>query len=687
MNILDKLGVRRRTVPTSSEESSMAIAGGIYNAELGGFEPDPYETVDAASLISFVDAEYDRRLKERTDFELQWRLNLAFAEGNQYVEINQTAQTLDEVPPDNEYQQQEVFNHIAPNIETRIARLGKMRPVLTVRPGSSDRKDLRATKVSSQLLQNTYYDQKFKEKLLESIGWLEYCGTVVIKNYWNPTKGPIISVPQMAEDGVTVVGEEQVQEGDLGILVCPPQEILPDSPYTGDIELMKSIIHAKAYHKDAVKEIWGIEVAPEDSVALNLQQSMLGQGGLRTYQGLVNTRTLKDYVVVKEYWERPTAKWPKGRLIIVAGKKLLEFGPLPYYIDPDGALGLPFVKICCIKRPSVFWGKTVTERLIPLQRAYNALRNRKIEYLARCAVGQWIVQENTVDLDELEENGSKPGYILVVKQGATISPRKAENPALPAAFETEEYTLLQEFSILSGVSEISRQSKAPTGVKSGVAMSLALEQDETRLSSVAVNIEEGVIKCGAQWLRLYKQHVKVPRVLRSVGRNNIVDVYDWEGSDLKAEDVVMDTFSALSESPAQKRQMVFDLMGAGLFQNPDTGRVDRPTRSRILEMLQFTDWAGIDDSDELHISKAERENRMMAEGTPVMSADYDDHLIHVEKHNEYRLSIDFDMLISENPEVAKIFMEHVGQHLNVIMQARMAQMASAPGGGGTEVTN
>ena len=95
MNILDKLGVRRRSVPTSSEESSMAIAGGIYNAELGGFEADPYETIDAASLVTFVDGEYDRRLKERTDFELQWRLNLAFAEGNQYVEINQTAQTLE----------------------------------------------------------------------------------------------------------------------------------------------------------------------------------------------------------------------------------------------------------------------------------------------------------------------------------------------------------------------------------------------------------------------------------------------------------------------------------------------------------------------------------------------------------------------------------------------------------------
>ena len=76
------------------------------------------------------------------------------------------------------------------------------------------------------------------------------------------------------------------------------------------------------------------------------------------------------------------------------------------------------------------------------------------------------------------------------------------NPPLPSAFETEEQTLLTEFSILSGVSEVSRQSNAPPGVKSGVAMSLALEQDETRLSDTANNIELGLVECGSQWLRL-----------------------------------------------------------------------------------------------------------------------------------------------------------------------------------------
>ena len=122
-------------------------------------------------------------------------------------------------------------------------------------------------------------------------------------------------------------------------------------------------------------------------------------------------------------------------------------------------------------------------------------------------------------------------------------------------------------------------------------------------------------------------------MMKFVNRNNIVDVYEWLASDLKSEDVILDSFSALSESPTQKRQMVFDLLGTGLFLDPDTGRVDRNTRNRILDMLQFTDWEGIDDEDELHMAKAERENRAMAEAQQVFPAEFDNHLIHINKHD------------------------------------------------------
>lgn len=678
MSILETLGIRTKKdrVPPSEPPSPEWEGGGM------GGQPteDPYAAADVKEIVEFVEKEFERRQKERIPFELQWRLNIAFIEGNQYVQINEVAQTLDRIPEDYWWEEREVFNHIAPNIEARQARLGKMRPVLKVRPGSSEKSDIRATKVSTQLLSSIQHDQKIRDKLHDIMRWIEVTGTCCIKSIWNPDAGPL--VPQIdPEAGEPAIDPKTgaplfMREGDLETIVCPAPEIFPDSPFNQKVSDNKSIIHAKIYPVETIKEVWGVDVPPEETKAIRLQDLMTGGGFIgKTYSTGMN-ESLKNAAIVKEYHERPAREYPQGRLIAVANHKLLHFGPLPYKVDKDGELGLPFTKMSCIERPGLFWGRTIIERLIPVQRRYNALRNRKAEYLASCAVGGWVVEENSVDIGDLEANGGSRGYICMYRAG-TQPPRRTENAPLPPAFETEEQTLLTEFSILSGVSEMSRQSKAPPGVKSGVALSLALEQDETRLADTANNIEEGLIECGSQWLRLLKQFVKMPRLVRVAGKDNVVDVLDWAASDLKPEDVIMDSFSALSESPAQRRQMVFDLLGMGLFHNPDTGAIDRPTRTRIMEMLQFLDWEGVDDDDQLHSSKAERENRQLAAGALIPPVYYDSHLLHIKRHNEFRLSTEYEALIAEQPMIEEAFNAHLMLHFEAMAPMMQAQEQEA----------
>ena len=148
MGVFESLGIKTRKdrVPPQEAPSPEWDGGGM-----GGQQAeDPYATASVKEMVDFVEGEFKRRQKERIPFELQWRLNIAFIEGNQYVQINEVAQTLDRVSEDYWWEEREVFNHIAPNIEARQARLGKMRPVLKVRPGSAEKSDIRATKVSTQ---------------------------------------------------------------------------------------------------------------------------------------------------------------------------------------------------------------------------------------------------------------------------------------------------------------------------------------------------------------------------------------------------------------------------------------------------------------------------------------------------------------------------------------------------------
>lgn len=628
-------------------------------------------------LVTFVENEFKRRQNERRPFELQWRMNIAFLEGNQFVDINPIALDLQEIPQLYEWQEREAFNQIAPAIELRIAKLNRMRPILKTRPGTNAQEDVRAAKVGTALLKNIYYDQGITNMLTEFMTWMESCGSVFSKNVWDPTKGPLVGyatdqeiadAEQFTADIQALEGMEEIREGDLDVLVVPPQEIFPDSSYRQNVPNCRSIIHARSYHIDDIYDIWGIKVSPEPTTVLQLQRSMVGTGGLGYGLGgfQFNSTTLKDSALVKEYWEAPSRKHKNGRLLTVIRGQLVNSGELPYPVGEDNKPAIPICKCDCIERAGVFWGKSVIERLIPVQRRYNAIRNRKAEYMNRVVIGGYWVQENSVDIDIMEREVGGPGFIGEYKPGSS-PPLPIQPGQWPSAFDNDETACLNEINALSGVSDLSKLSKAPPGVKSGIALNVAAEQDDTRLSTTAGNIEIFLAENGKQWLRMYKHFATGIRTLREIGENNIIEIIDWTGADIKSDDVIVEPVSMQLESPAQRRQFVFDLLSAGLFIDPDTGRITKEMRSKIFEMIQLGNWESGDGDAQLHTSKAERENLKLVEGQFSPPDVYDDHVLHIHRHNNFRLTTDYEELRAQNPLLDMIFQQHVMLHLAYIM--------------------
>lgn len=620
-----------------------------------------------SGLVSFVNEEHTRRESERMYYELQWRLNIAFIEGRQYVDINPAAQTLQEIPKLYIWQEREVFNQIAPIVETRIARISRLRPILKVRPGTNEQRDIRAAKVGSAVLKNIYYEQGIQNLMNEIYAWMEACGSAFFKNIWDPNAGPVVGYEAGEQ------GNVEIREGDLDVIVVPPQEVFPDSNFRQSVEACRSIIHVKLYHVDEIKDTWDVKVEPDDAQAMKLQRSLVGAGGL--YGDLqFATVKMKGYAAVKEYWEKPSREYSKGRLIVVCKNKLLHVGELPYPVGPDGKLDFPFVKVDCIERPGVFWGRSIVERLIPLQRRYNALKNRKAEFLTRAAIGQYAVEEGSVDIDDFEANTGSPGYIVQYKQGRQ-PPQIIQPGRLPPEFNHEEAALLQEFNILSATSDLSRQAEAPPGVKSGVALSIAAEQDDIRQLSTVSNVETFLTMCGQQWLRMYKHFVKGSRTLRAVGKDNIVEIVDWTGADITSDDVVIEAFSSMAESPAQRRQMVFDLLRTGLLHDDD-GKINKNMKSKILEIIELGNWEAVDSDEQLHVSKAQRENLKLSQGIAVEPVYYDDHIRHIYHHNQHRLTVDYEEMLQSNPAIEEIFNHHVNAHL--VLMGEIAREEPAP---------
>lgn len=640
---------------------------------------DVQDYVFKEQIVSFVKEEFDRRQEERTPYELRWRLTQNFIQGNQYCDINEVSNTIFQQEKLYFWQQREVYNHIAAIVETRLSKLGRLKPSMTVRPMTSDNEDISTAKVCKAIVDSTYQSQKMEQKISEANSWSEICGSVFYKNVWNSQGGQLIGYIEDEEEN-----QQPLYEGDIECLIVPAYEVFPDSCLNDGVDRCKSIIHAKAFTVDEIQEIWNVKVVGTDIDVYSLGTTRVGVGGLG-YNATVPTAaitTKPDSQIVMEYYELPSKIYPQGRLIIATRDELLYYGTCPYKIGEDGKIALPFVRQECVKDAGNFFSISVAERCLPIQRAYNAVKNRKHEYLNRLAIGVMTYEDGTLaDEESIEEDGLAPGTIIPRKPGSA-PPTFVQSEGLPNALLDEEEKLMSEFREISGVSELSSASQASNGAGSGVALEVLKEQDDTRISLTADNIRQAILEVAKQWLRLYKQYSAGPRMVRLVGKNNSVYINYWNKDQLTSDDVVPLTDDDLAQTPAQKKQQVMNLLQLGLFNDPDTGRMDRSTRAKIMEMLNYGNWEDGNDIDQMHISKAMRENIDVQNGQMINVRDFDDHAIHIEEHNKFRLSSDYEDLGRERPDLADYFDQHVKMHQDAIQmqqqQAMMQQIGAQP---------
>ena len=606
--------------------------------------------MDNQELVSEVLEDFKRRQNERKPYEANWQLNMNFLMGNQYCEVGFGGE-VEEYEKQFFWQEREVYNHIAPTLDIRLAKLQKVRPTMAVMPSSTDDSDIKTAKLCKKILNSIYSRYDISNVINEAAKWSEVTGTSFYKVIWDDSKG----------EKIANIDNEVVHLGDIDISVCSPFEIYPDNTCTQKIDDCQSIIHAKAYHVDEIKRMYNIDVKGEDVNVFSLDNTQLGVGGLgyNSLSSKVISGVKSNHALVIEKYVKPTVDYPNGRFIIVVGETLVYDGELPFINRANGERGFPFIKQESLEQTGCFWGTGIVDRLIPVQRAYNAVKNRKHEFLNRISMGVLAVEDGSVDIDNLEEDGLSPGKILVYRQGST-APRFMTSNSVPTDFDREEEALLSEFMVISGVSDILNNSTAYTSL-SGVALQLLIEQDESRLSPTTDRIKACIRELGGQILRLYKQFATLPRLLKVMGDNGEVEVISFMSSDISSEDIVFETDTELTESLAQRRSMVFDLLDAGLLSD-ENGKLSNRMRLKALDLLGFGIWENAQDINELHTKKASSENLELAKGKDVKVCEIDNHDLHITEHITYMLSNEYKNLVSSKPKIEEAFLKHIRQH-------------------------
>ena len=618
------------------------------------------EFVEEEKIVESVLEDFKYRQMERKNFENSWQLNINFFLGNQYSYISPSGEIM-EYGKQYFWQEREVYNHIANLVEIRLSKLSRVRPSLNVIPFSDDENDIACAKTSRKILKAVSHTININKILTQGTMWSEICGTVFYKVDWNNNAGKIIGKD---------TNNQLLREGEVDVQVVSPFEIYPDSNTYNSVEECMSIIYARSFHKDVVKNNWGVDVEGKDIDVFTLDSvSTSGGLGYSTLSNSMAKKLKKDQVLVIEKYEKPTLEFPNGRLIIIAGDKLIYMGELPYINSVEGKRGFPFIKQSCIPTPNCFWGTSIIERCIPIQRSFNAIKNRKHEFLNRLTMGILSVEDGSLDLENLEEEGLSPGKVLIHRQGAA-APTLLPTGSVPIDFQNEENSLLNEFINVSGVNDLATSDYLAGGNISGVALQLFIEQDEVKMLTTVEEIKSCVKNIAKQILRLYKQFVITSHVSRIIGANGKIELFHWKGSDVNSEEIVFDVDGELNESPAQKRSMIFELLKSGLLHD-NNGQMSSYTKNKVLEQLGFGIWETSRDLNTLHRNSAIKENNELLHNSQIKSPyEIDDHDIHISEHIAFVLSGEFEKY--KNDELETKMLNHINKHKSMLNKTKIS---------------
>lgn len=155
-----------------------------------------------------------------------------------------------------------------------------------------------------------------------------------------------------------------------------------------------------------------------------------------------------------EKYHRRFANGEQHLRVDFSSKTIIE-PPRDYYWQEKGFYNhiLPIIKtIAKDLDESLIYGENgLVSLLIPHQIAYNTVKNREMEYINRQTMGVLFVEDGSVDVDELSEEGLSGGKILIYRQGS--NPPKIEcnnlntNPFIDSAENLlkEMYKLAESF--------------------------------------------------------------------------------------------------------------------------------------------------------------------------------------------------------------------------------------------------
>jgi len=538
-------------------------------------------------------------------------------------------------------------NKILPTVQNRLARLCQNPPEYDIVPETDDVEDKDAAKLSMQVLNTQIERLEVNKKRLFLYMWMQQCGHSYIHVKWNPLLGD----PMILEDGTLGY------QGDVDIEVESAFSVFPD-PFARTDDDAQYLMLAKVrplHYFQANYPERGHLVKEEAAWLLSAQYEMRvnslnsrgpSQGGL--------TEQMKNSAIEMIKYEKPSAKFPQGRMIAAANGVFLDSKDLP--------IGeIPLTKFDDTIIGGKYYSETPVTHARPIQDQYNETLRRRAEWTRRMLAGKYKAPRGSGLAQEAmnDESGEVLYYNVVPSAPQNIEPLPV--PTIPEYAYTEEERLDKIMDYIFGIGDVSR-GILPSASIPAIGAQLLQEQDQTRLSVITELLERSWSKVFRQILKQVEKNYEMPRKMKLAGKSGEYIIRELDGRLLRGNtDVRVVRGSTLPDSKTLKRQDIVNTMSLGLLGDPKS---DPSVAMKILDALEFGQSQEIFEDQHIDMAQIKRGMDALEKGEFVEIDKKDNNILWCQELNRFRKSDKWGMLPEE---IRRLFEAQMEDRLNQLM--------------------
>lgn len=686
------------------QKNSSSVDGNLDITALGNEDLD--------QLAQQIETFYKQDGTVKTRLSFNWDRNHQMLDGNQWIVFDGDRETGGiwkrlTVSKANEYIPRPVTNYIFDAYQTLKSYLVKNKPRSSVRPNTQTYKDKSAAKIADLCLETNWERLQEQANYEYAAACLLTYGTVFKKSYWDTTAVSMVKVPRMimvpktdpqtgqviGQDEMPAIdpetGDELFDElplGDVNTEIVEPYRIAMD-PQVNDLHKARWIMEYAIQPLSWIQETYGKEgegytgrideVKTESQLsgsmkrfhALKSSSGVKNQGTLAGAGGSSGDVQLTNSAVVKEYYERPSLKFPKGRMIVVANGIPLYAGDSPYQGSEQGDWH-PFSECRWEIVPGRFWGKSPLDVGCEIQKQINSIDSVIILTRKTMAIPQKLVPKGA-GIAPGTWTG-RPGQEIEYREGSGAIPSTIPAAGVDATVFKEREQRVDDLKNTMGAIDILKGDR-PQGVTAASALSLLYEVGTGKLFPILDRWKKFVETDQKKQLKIIAVRYKEPRpdFIRMLQAKNTElspeAINQFIGADLYDNcNVIVEAGSNVPKLQAAKQAALQEAAQAGVL------GLEQP--SNRIEYQRQMGITGFDADVGPDTYRAEWENDLLdnIENSPdnmpiVLFVDNDE--IHMEVLARRMKEPSFMSLSSA---VQQAYMRHYSEHQN--QQSQKAQM-------------